>query len=79
MPNQFTAREACDPSESSLSKFGGLMKNGKAFFIQFTFKTPILMKGYGLKVADEGLDPKKWAVYADVVDSESNEILENYK
>ena len=37
------------------------------------------MKGYGLKSADEGLDPMNWVVYGDVVDSDSNEILEYSK
>ena len=71
--SKFGPEEACNPSSSTYRMFGGILEQGSHFYLQYEFETPILMCGYGLQIADDGIDPLSWKIYVDVL--EDGEIM----
>ena len=61
------------------SFFGGLINTDEKFYLTYEFKFPITMMGYSIKSAICDSDPKKWTVYGQVLDHETQEIIDYKK
>jgi hypothetical protein len=48
------------------------------FELKLSMKRPIYVEGYGLRTADEGIDPEEWGIYINKTDSLGNMLKKNW-
>ena len=74
---QYLPKEACNNRNTPRSKFGGPIPKGSNLGLTLKFKRPVLVHGYGLQTADEGLDPMQWQVLSNQVHPKTGEVLDS--
>lgn len=62
---EFLPMKALDSKTGPADKYGGLKNPDEDFIMELVFVKPIRIDGYGLKMADEGLNPSEWSVVVD--------------
>ena len=73
---EFQPMKALNNEIGPTEKYGGFKDAEQDFILEIIFVKPIRIDGYGLKMADEGLNPAEWSVIVD--EKEEKEVIISY-